>query len=565
MKLNRLTIEQALFALALLLAAGLRLFSLSQTALNDAEASLAIQSYQLLHGGLVSLAPHPLYILGTALLNFIFGASTFLARLLPATAGILLAFLPYLLRRQLGRRTALILAFLVALDPGLIGSSIQAGSPILGLTCVLFALAGWVLRRPVLAGICAGLALLGGPGIWPGLAGLGLAVWYLSSLPNLGADPQTFRWRQAGMAFLACLVLVGTLLMFVPAGINAAAASLPAYLSGWGQPGESPLLLVFGAFLVYGVLGLVLGLGDIVRGWIIERDGFTLFLTIWWGVALVLALVYPGRAVMDLTWVMIPMLTLAARQINRMSSIQASDRLAMAGQAGLVLLLLLLVVNLTISWPNAEGSSANQVYRWIVFALALLLLVVESFLVGWGWSLKIALSGLMWGVAALLALYSLSTGINAAGLSGHVSAELWRSGPSFTDADLFLGTVQDYTQWTPQLNQTPQIVVTGIESPAVRWTLRDFPGFQVDQALSASAQPDLLITAENNSLAQTTAYTGQDFVLAREPAWDLIAPAEWMNWLLYRKVQEDVWRTTNIILWVRADRFPGSVGQSNQP
>jgi hypothetical protein len=99
----------------------------------------------------------------------------------------------------------------------------------------------------------------------------------------------------------------------------------------------------------------------------------------------------------------------------------------------------------------------------------------------------------------------------------------------------------------------------------VRWALRDFSGLSVEDVLPAAAQPEILVTADIGDIEQAAAYTGQDFQLARSPAWDLITPTEWINWLLYRQVKADAWRTTNLILWIRADRFPGSTAQSNQP
>jgi hypothetical protein len=565
MKMNRITLESALYALALALAAGIRLSPLGRATLNDAEASLALQSYEILRGGLIPLSPYPLYILGTAAMNFIFGASTFVARFLPALAGILLVGLPYLLRRQLGRRAALLLAFIIALDPGLIGSSVQAGSSLLGPVCLLFALAGWILRRPVMAGICAGLALLAGPGIWPGLAGLAVAGSVAYSQADRSDPGEPFLWRKAGLAALASLILVGTFLMFVPNGINAAAASLPEYLLGWGQTGGASIFLLAGALITYEAFALLFAAGAAARCLMRERGGLDLFLVVWWAAALILALIYPSRQVMDLVWVVLPTLALSARQLDRMLVIQPSDRMATGGQAALIMLLLLLLVNLAVSWPQTQISSGNQIYRWTVLALALLLLVAESLLVAWGWSAKIAVSGLLWGIAGLLALYTVATGFNASGIPNRSAGEIWRSGPAFVDEDLLLTTVNDYAQWTPHLGEAPQIVITRLASPSVEWALRDYPGLSVQAVLPAAAQPEILITGDQGDIEQAAAYTGQDLVLARSPAWDLLAPVEWINWLLYRQVQADVWRTTNLIVWIRADLFPGSAGLTTQP
>ena len=86
-----------------------------------------------------------------------------------------MVFAPMLFRDQLRPRPALILAFLFAIDPGLVALSRLAGGVVLAVAFTLFAWGMWNHRRFVLAGIFAGLALLSGTSIWMGLLGLGMA------------------------------------------------------------------------------------------------------------------------------------------------------------------------------------------------------------------------------------------------------------------------------------------------------------------------------------------------------------------------------------------------------
>jgi hypothetical protein len=97
-----------------------------------------------------------------------------------------------------------------------------------------------------------------------------------------------------------------------------------------------------------------------------------------------------------------------------------------------------------------------------------------------------------------------------------------------------------------------------LPSPAVEWILRDFPNHRMSSTLTDSAKPGLLVTADRTELGLAAQYTGQAFILARSPAWDLISPAEWVRWLIYRDLKKEVWTTTNLVLWVRSDLFPGA-------
>ena len=107
---------------------------------------------------------------------FIFGGGTnFLARLLPALAGSALVFAPVLFQGRLKPRPSLILAFFIALDPGLMTLAREAASSIFAITFLLFAWGFWINNRARLAGAFIALALLSGPSIWAGLLAFGIS------------------------------------------------------------------------------------------------------------------------------------------------------------------------------------------------------------------------------------------------------------------------------------------------------------------------------------------------------------------------------------------------------
>ena len=132
-----INLEQALAVLALALALALRFLNLGAAALSDAEARWALQSLALANPSQSTsqliIGAQPAYIFMTSWLFQLFGGTNFLARFWPALAGWSLVLAPLLFRRQLGRPAALIAAFGLALDPGLVTVSRQAGSPMMAL------------------------------------------------------------------------------------------------------------------------------------------------------------------------------------------------------------------------------------------------------------------------------------------------------------------------------------------------------------------------------------------------------------------------------------------------
>ena len=171
--------EGWLYGLAFLIALGFRLIQLGASPLTDSEARLALQALQIAQGKAPLLGSQPAYVLFTSILFAVISATNFMARFVPAIAGSTLVFAPYLFRDKIKPRPALILAFLIAVDPGLVALSRQASGTMLAVAFLLFAWAMWRMRRLVPAGIFAGLALLSGPSIWAGLLTIGLTWLFL--------------------------------------------------------------------------------------------------------------------------------------------------------------------------------------------------------------------------------------------------------------------------------------------------------------------------------------------------------------------------------------------------
>jgi hypothetical protein len=224
-----LTLEHAFYALALAIGLGLRFLNLGATPLSDFEADWALQALQITRGLHPVIGANPGYVHLTAVLFAIFGGTNFLARFWPALAGCLLVLVPWALRERLGRVTALILAFGLAIDPGLVGLSRQAGGPMLAVASIVLTLLAWNQSRRALAGVLAGLALLSGPAAWYGLLGLGLAWAFTSRIQRAAAGRDSAspaarpaNWedfRPALIWGLGTVLVLGSLLAFSPQGL----------------------------------------------------------------------------------------------------------------------------------------------------------------------------------------------------------------------------------------------------------------------------------------------------------------------------------------------------------
>src|SRR5689334_3425855 len=236
MNSSRLKYEGWLYWLAFLVAIGFRFIQLGASPLTDSEANLALQALNIARGTNPLLGPQPAYILFTSVLFSIIKSTNFMARVIPALAGSALVFVPYFFREQLKPRPALILAFLFAIDPGLVALSRQANGTMLAVTFSLFAVAMWNSRRLIPAGIFAGLALLSGTSLWAGLISVGLTWFFLQGMKTKSQrDDESpipndrfsnYEIRPALLALGITLILGGTLFFLVPNGLSAWVSSL---------------------------------------------------------------------------------------------------------------------------------------------------------------------------------------------------------------------------------------------------------------------------------------------------------------------------------------------------
>ncbi|MDO8752784.1 MAG: hypothetical protein Q7J80_02730, partial [Anaerolineales bacterium] len=562
-----------------LLALALRLTQLGAMPLTDAEAAPALQALHISQGAKPPLSPHPFYILSTSILFFLYGGGTnFLARLIPALIGSLLVFAPLLFdeRLALRPRPGLILAFFIALDPGLTALSRQAASPIFAIAFLIFFWAFINKHKPSLAGFFAALALLSGPSIWHGLLGLGI-TWAINqglqsrrsskpapeletiafdstttdyqSLISNSQSPLT-TYRSSLIPFLLTFIIAGTLFFIVPNGLSAALASIPAFIKAWLTASDVPAGRLFLSLLVYQPLAFLLALIAIIRGWA-NRSFRIIPLSIWLLVSFLLAIFLPSRQIGDLAWTLIPLCTLAAMELARSFNIFPKERGEVIG------VVLLTVFIWTFAWLDFSGlvwlsaDSREYTMRFALLIGALILLLLSLLLIAAGWSVRTARLGGVWGLALVLGVFGFGGLLGSAGLRGLTHPELWWPSAMPMQADLLQATVREISEFGLGNDFSAPVVITGINSPALEWALREH-SVSVVESLDISSSPYFVITPQQTDPLLVAAYRGQDFTWRQTPLWGATLPKDWIRWITLREMPQS---GETIILWARDDLF----------
>jgi hypothetical protein len=588
--------EGWLYGLAFLIALGFRFIQLGASPLTDSEATLALQALHIAQGKAPLLASQPGYILLTSSFFAIINSTNFMARLIPAMAGSLLVFVPYFFREKIKPRPALILAFLLAIDPGLVALSRQASGTMLAVAALLFAWAMWRHQRAIPAGIFAGLALLSGPSLWAGLLTLGLTWLLLQGMEtrrpaNDEANPANqsqvsnspissslltnyqlpnVELRPALTSLVITLLLGGTLFFLSPNGLSAWLSALPDYLRGWTAPSSMTPARMILAFLAYEPLGIFLAVLSLVRGY---RTGSRriLRLSVWLGVALLLAIFY--RQTSELVWVIIPLLTLSALELSRAFNMFAEERVEV-GVVVLALLILLVYIWFDVSkiGLDPQGQLASTTLPlfgrdiqiggapYIVLLGAVLILILCVSFVAFGWSARTARLGTTWAFVLFLGTYTLGAAWGSSGLRAQNGVEFWRPAQPPVQADLLLSTVNDVSEFSVGHAQSQPVTVMGIDSVALQWVLRNHQVETVSN-LDPQVAPPIVITPFMENLGLPAAYRGQDFTWRQTPQWDLIKAPDWIRWLVFRQLPRE---NETIILWARDDLFPDA-RETSQP
>lgn len=581
---HRCTIEHVFYAAAFLVALGLRLSNLGTLPLSDFEAHWALPALNLAQGKAVELGSQPFYEIWTSVLFFILGHSEFVARFIPALMGSTLVFVPFFLRRGLGQKAALVSAFGLAIDPGLVAAAHYAGSPIVALSALALALALWYDDHARAAVCMAALAALSGSAFFFGVATLviGLMLSRLMRLwnrqditpftSNLRESPDPAKSSQGLLLAAAITILVGGTLFFrYPQGLAAFARSFADFLQSWIVPSGTPLLNMVWMVPFFQPLALLLGTMGFVRAWF-SGDRLDRMLGIWALSAWVLCILHLGRQNLDLIWVLTPLWLLSGREIVRFWDVEREEVIPTLGHTFLLFILF------SLGWLNLAGLVIPQAgveiirMRWILILGVVILSLLATILISFGWSIHIAKRGFANGIVLCLLLFVLSSTTAIAKKNPlwegapyvfYPPLAQWSPGAITVQSGLLMDTIGHLAEWhTGNAEIVDVAIVTRdpicqncLPSAALQWALRDISQVRILDSLPAGETPSIVITPyEEQELKLADSYRGQSFAWQAQPAWPDGYPIGWLRWILYRHMTA---HTENIILWARTDVFPG--------
>jgi hypothetical protein len=185
---------------------------------------------------------------------------------------------------------------------------------------------------------------------------------------------------------------------------------------------------------------------------------------------------------------------------------------------------------------------------------AIALLVVSLVLVAYGWSIRVAQVGAVWGLALGMGVLGLGGTLGATGVHGMMRPELWWPMAVPQQAGLLDKTVDDLSEWGMGYDNAVRVIIYRLRSPALEWALREHGAVTVD-VLDVASVPELVITDFAGDPALAASYRGQDFTWRQTTSWETAQARDWLRWLAYREMPQN---GEIIILWAREDLFLGS-------
>ncbi len=551
----------ALFGLAVVL----RLILLGKFPLREVEAQWAYQAWELWQGKEPGPGIQAAYLSATRGLFALFGgSSTALARLWPALAGSLVIWIPYFLKRSLGRSGALIMGLGLAVDPGLVALSRGVGTPLPGVVFLLLAAGLFATQHWTWASLCAGLFLLSGQGLMMGLLILG-GTLFLSQILDFGEGQGDLLLRggsrvgtgslpgvQMVLTFTGVILVIGTYLLSDVRGLTSWLGSIPAFFRGWTEPFPVSTGRILVALLAYQFFPLLFGVVGSIQAWR-KEDRTGQMMSVWFLVGLVLILIYPGRQVWDLAWVLVPLWALASLPLTEMFRQKSASRASWI-LAGMILVLASLLWLSFARLTVPVESPRLELIQWGMvvgsFGLAVLSLVIVA--AEWSWE-EARLGGVM-GLSAALVIYTLSALNMAAYRAADDPRQPWLPEPGPGQISLLVETIQEVSVYQTGREDSAPITLF-VDTPSVLWALREFKNVSISPEGARNLSADIVVTGQERAESmQDAAYLGQDFDYRSFTDWTGPVPADWKGWIVSR---EGPVENFQLLLWVKLDAYPG--------
>jgi hypothetical protein len=188
------------------------------------------------------------------------------------------------------------------------------------------------------------------------------------------------------------------------------------------------------------------------------------------------------------------------------------------------------------------------------------MIILVSILVGWGWSWQVSWKSLIIALMILLSLYQLSATRRAGFLEKKQSNEFFSNSPLVTNGGELTKNLKQYSQKLEGKQVLKDVSVFTPYPPSLKWALRDLSNVKFVNALDPNALPAFVISFSDEKNLSAGDYRGESLVWQQTIEWENMKWYEWGNWLAFRKVPVSLQR---VILWMRVDLFPADYLWSN--
>lgn len=569
--LARLTVADGVMGLLLLLTAVHHLAYLGQLPLSPQEAEAALAVWQWWQPGvMITAVPSPAYFSLTSLLTPLFGFSDGVMRLVPALFGIGLVALPWFLRERLGVIGALVMSLFLAVSPlqGIVARS--GGGEAIALFALLLTAVAW-LRYQDSADesghsrwfntlwLALGLGAASAPLFYGGLLTLGLALWVQQAIgPQLREDgvvrwPERNQWQRALIIGLGTFLAISTLFLWNLGGLGAAAHLLGEWITQFRI--QTDMVLLLNPILLFGRYELLLFvLSTVLIAWAIwHNEATAVFAAFWFTALFVLILVQHGHSHNAVLLTLPGYFLVGLLTDSLWRGRQETVSYGLTG--GLIVLGALIWVN-GARYGRVVTTSPEQLgYFWMTI-LALVLALTALYFVGSGWHVNIAWQAALASLLALFLFYQWGTSWWLSQEAANDPRERWVALPA-TDDDVpvMVNILREVSRQTAN-SDFDLAVFSTVDTPVLRWYLRDYRYAEFGNTIPASVVSDAIIsTPEQAGTALSSGYVGSDFGLMRlsiEPNPGQSAALSTLRWWLFHE-SATVVNQQRVILWIRAD------------
>jgi hypothetical protein len=354
-------------------------------------------------------------------------------------------------------------------------------------------------------------------------------------------------------------VLASTALLLRPDAISGVPELASTWLAKMRGDEVIGVVQVFQILLIYEPLIVFAGLAGVVIA-ILRVQAASIVLSVWSIAALIVALLQPGRQVLDLVLVLTPLALLAGQAIEQLIAalakhgawqIEGAFGLVAAPLAGYLAIVLsgYAVGNHLLGSAEVLGQTLTPLTSFIVLLGLVSLIVGALFGLAIGWRATLRAAAVS--VIGLCVLISMGNVWSVTQLHAGDAHELL-AGPEVTTVDVrdLVRAIQaESVRVTGQENQIPLKIMLPEDDAVLNWYLRDFQPAQL--ANSADGQAPVIITlAGVTPPAQPGQYIGARFVTRSTWSVSSLTDASTLRWLLYREADPSA-PVQTLVVWVQ--------------